>query len=1267
MLNDLTFKNVCKFLKKDDGALIDKVDKLSGVAILFSPLVLGPQAASALGLLGAKNELTKLSKSLLESLTSKKESNYLARMERMQIAYGLICITAFFEALDELMPDELRKKIALLPQEKMYLAEKSGKLSARYEEERNTSKILKDGVLDIPLLFPHPVISFEEQLSSLNQMYKEMSICLDSFIKKLAVWEEADEESAACIQQTIKELPEKSLQCFEGQYLELARKYNDFYIWSRFHEYKTTQGQINKISDYLNKYSSLLTENNTRIDIGFDKLQETVLSLPDLFKEIEARDVVSGLQRFYEARINEPIIEDEHAPDDNKPSLNFPKISEAFIPQSYRVLVKSKKDSHLEREDTWQKIEQKYDLGSFLLSYLSSPYSIETPLLILGHPGSGKSLLTKVLSAKLMSNAYTPIRVPLREVNADLPIEEQAETIIKRTTGNKLSSWAHFSGQFSDRPLVIILDGYDELLQASGKVYTGYLKEVQQFQKREIEQGRPVRVIVTSRITLIDKTSIPEDSTVLRLLEFNEEQRNEWIRVWNDANKDYFNSCNPPIEPFTIPVDENKDKTDKILSLAEQPLLLLMLALYDSDENRLRQHKGIDRTVLYDSLLRRFVERERRRYIKDFDQIGQVQRDKEIDKEMLRLGAVAIGMYNRKQLYVLSSELTTDLEFFKLERQITVESGRQMTQADLLLGSFFFIHKSKAGQQNEGELHAENDTAFEFLHNTFGEFLTAAFILKFAFQETEALYSLSQNESLQSEFQRKINNPDGLADEWFACLMYSPLYSRPVILEMLREWTSHLLERKRRSRDEFLSSLDEIIKSQISILIQARNLPSMLRNDGQKFMDISLLGHIAIYTLNLIILRTILDKNEFVFDESYYTSSEDIGDLDTSGTRAWDKLTYIWRSWFSLDNLNGLTAILSAKRDNTKVILNGYKSFQIRPSVGRLETVLNVAMTLADDITGGLSGIFAPDSENYWQHLRETEKRLEREGIDLKFEFIVRRLRLSISGKDGRPGNLNQLISEGFHEAIGRRRHSALVVDFLSLVSKAFHLNRLSIDHKIEIREWFVHPGHLTEIMENYPREAIEWLRLAREFGDKEWFERFGEEFLDRTIHSYRFQEMIEMNPEVAIEWLRLTRGISDKRRFERFSEEFFERTVHSYVFRQEIEMRPEVALELIRLARELGKTRWIEQFGEEFFERTVHSYHFRQEIEMRPEVALELIRLARELGKTHWVERYHSKFFRRGIRSDFGQIPLSYIQDIKWYAEVVNDADLLMILQSYF
>lgn len=1304
MINDLTFKGVCKFIEKDGKSLIDQVDKLLGMAIVLSPVVVGPHLLPLLGYITTKNELTKIGQWVVKKVTSKKEDNYCSRSERMHVAYGLICFTAFFEAIDQLMTDDIRNKINITKNEINY-----------------ASREFADGVfLDEPLMFPHPTVSLNEEMQRIGKMYDQMAQGFYKTLIKLDVLVKTADGADKCFKTIIKNLPSKALECFEHQYTELALIYPDFCIWSQLHQHKTTQTALEKISIYLNQHATIFYESNNKIDIGFNILQEMVLAIPEQYKKVEAAHIVEGLKKHYDRRINDAIIEDEYDKSREKAALNFPKISEAFIPQSYRVIRQTTNDRHLEREENWAKLEINHDIGAFLISYLSSPYSIETPLLILGHPGSGKSVLTKVLSARLMSESFIPILVPLRKVNAELPIEDQIDYIINRYTGHRIPSWANFSNQFVDRPLLIILDGYDELLQVSGKVYVGYLNAVQQFQKREAEQGRPVRVIVTSRITLIDKTRIPDGSTVVRLLEFDEEQRNAWITVWNKANEHYFNTCNPPIKPFELPMEPKKGKSDKIILLAKQPLLLLMLAIYDSDKNNLRNHKNLDRTLLYDSLLRRFVERERRRYVQDFDLLEPKKRNKEIDHEMQRLGAVAVGMYNRRQLHILSSELNSDLEFFKLERKMNVTDGRPMTEADLLLGSFFFIHKSKSGHKEEENDYTEGNTAFEFLHNTFGEFLTADFILRAAFKVTEILHTFKQNESLFGEYEKKIQNLDL---EWYACLMYAPLYSRPVVVEMIREWTNHVIKRTRCNRDEFLFYIDAILQSQIGIILKARVLPLSLNNNTAQFTDIPLMGHVAIYTLNLIILRTILDNKEFIFDECCYGSVEEGGDPDISGTRPWDKLAYIWRSWFPLESLNGLSAILAARRENSKIILNGCERVLSIPSDDRIKNVLNVALTLADNITSGLVGLISCNSVEIRRcNYAKIEKQLITENIHLRLEFIVRNLRhllLTSQVLD----DINELVFYGFREIFKSRLFGGLVIaEFIDLVGKAMQHGYLSVKCEVELESLFdnyLFPGYFREILDRQPEVAIELLNLARKLLNTRFFDRFTDAFFENEFHPNYFGEIIMRQPKIALEFMRLAREHSF-RLYKRYIDELLEtpnpllnrvidvqpevaveilrllwhygsrhscepfigrlleNAIEPSYFRRIMKNQPDFAIEFIYLAQEVGNRNWIVCFNDMFFKYIGNPENFRQILNYRTNVMLKFLRLAQEFGNNHWIESHGVEFLQRAIGLHFRNfmgIQLEVVIELlrllkgidKFHIESFFEDFIMHIEQSYF
>ena len=135
---DLTFKEVCAHIQKEEPELLEATDKLLGITLVCSPIVLGPLGFGLLPLIAVKNELTKVGKNVLEKFSKKKDADYIARQTRMQVAYGLICFTAFFEALDRQIPQNIREKIRLLKDEKAYLV-KEGHSRASRLARRGTS------------------------------------------------------------------------------------------------------------------------------------------------------------------------------------------------------------------------------------------------------------------------------------------------------------------------------------------------------------------------------------------------------------------------------------------------------------------------------------------------------------------------------------------------------------------------------------------------------------------------------------------------------------------------------------------------------------------------------------------------------------------------------------------------------------------------------------------------------------------------------------------------------------------------------------------------------------------------------------------------------------------------------------------------------------------------------------------------------------------------------------------------------------------------
>jgi tetratricopeptide (TPR) repeat protein len=238
----LSFEDVCAQMKeggKHDPKLIEAIDHLFGFAIVCSPILIGPAGAALLPILAVKNELVKVGKAVFEKVAGNSDDNYLAHEDRMQMAYGLICFTAFFAALDEQIPKPLRQQIGLMAKEKRFLAD-----SAMYRVGAESGQSLSDQrsnpVTSFRLSLDAPKL-LEDQLKSL---WEQMAQGFSSFVEKLAFWEDAKEQDRTPIRSALKRLPEKASEHFKAQYHELAQKFPDFAIWANFQEHEATQEGI---------------------------------------------------------------------------------------------------------------------------------------------------------------------------------------------------------------------------------------------------------------------------------------------------------------------------------------------------------------------------------------------------------------------------------------------------------------------------------------------------------------------------------------------------------------------------------------------------------------------------------------------------------------------------------------------------------------------------------------------------------------------------------------------------------------------------------------------------------------------------------------------------------------------------------------------------------------------------------------------------------------------------------------------------------------
>lgn len=912
IMNKATFTEICKIMKDDKKDAWECINELFGISLLFLPGLICKETAiltnisNGVGLLSAKKDIEKAIKTISKTFNQKNYSDFSTKYEHAQIAHILIVFAAYFDSIKMYLPNE-EKEIELTSKEKYLLTNVAIDKYLKSLEEKAKSKPeakVKE-ILEYDLSLPNPIESLDRYSKGLKKFYELLNQEFICFFEQLSFWETLKEEKKDAFLAVIRELPDKAKENYQKQYYELAINFNDFFVWSNIQEHENIQQSI---------------------DIGFSDISKQIETYYEKIKDIKAIETLNKYAKKYQSYIEEPIIDTSEMDYDTSGDVVFPAKKDIFIPQKFKALI-YKGNLQLEN-DVWNEYEERENIGKFISDALRHSKVGELPLLILGLPGAGKSLLCSMLAAKLLINEYHVIIIKLRDTIADETISQQISQQMKRDFSNACS-WDDIAESGINKPVLLIFDGYDELLQASGRTYSDYIKKIAEFQKEQKGiYNIFVKCIVTSRTTLIDKAFIMDNTPVIRLSDFDEKRINAWSIIWNDYNKNFFQKNQ--LDFFEV------DQGSKIFELAKQPLLLLMLALYDSNGNALKKQKNLNSTQLYYSLIREFISREKKKDHK-FRSKQESEQQKIINEEVRKISIAALGMYNRKALYIRSIELQSDIDF--IEQRVEDESelrDAELKESDKRIGSFLFIHKSKSTGLVEKE--RIKDTAYEFLHNTFAEFLTAYFI------DCEISKILKW---IQVLLNQNMKNKWNLSDHraWCLCLAYAPLFSRPVVVEMIHEWSDSYLESQGMTKEEIEETMEFLINSEIQRVISGENLfplKEVIEKKGNPYKQEEILKHLAVYSLNIVILRTIVCASQYTFKFD---------------SEVWNKLVCLWKFAFSNDELSDYANIFIAtpkkdvceiKYDSVSVITSNQQS--------EVNKLFKSRMAIGDDLTYSIIG-----------------------------------------------------------------------------------------------------------------------------------------------------------------------------------------------------------------------------------------------------------------------------------------------------------------------
>ncbi|CAM5347390.1 hypothetical protein GCM10010329_41390 [Streptomyces spiroverticillatus] len=823
----LSYRDAVAILGGDSEALAAADRALSGALSVAT----GGVSDTALGILGAQGRLLRLGRDLTSGLRDRLGgAGRTERTEKIAAAHAVLVVTAYFEAFGEV---ELPFAVAEL---ELTAAEQVGIAGG----DRTARPLVRQLLLaEIPQV--GPALPYERFQLDLLDWYRSATANMDFFIQGLAVWERLDDRQRAEARSAMSGLEWSAWAHYEQLYSRLAVEVPEFGFWSGQVEHQATRHEIRQA----------LT--------GVEGALHGLVVAPAL------RHAAAGLATAYRSDLGKQILAEGEAPS----GLTLPTLGDGYVDPDFRVSDVPADGNGPAQEGWWEGLPVRSDLTEFLAGTLTSRPAANAPLLVLGQPGAGKSVLTRILAARLTDTGFLPVRVVLREVRAEDDVQDQVEHAVRAATGER-TSWTDLVRSAEGAVPVLLFDGFDELLQATGVSQTDYLLRIAKFQQREADQGRPVYALVTSRTAVADRARCPEGTVAVRLEPFAEPHIRRWLTVWNAANAPHFTAQG--LRPLPVAV------ACRHAELASQPLLLLMLALYDANANALQRETEsgtpLGAADLYEELLNSFAVRE---IGKRGDGLTARDLAAHSERELQRLSLIAFGILNRRRQWITADELQEDLTALLGGPDTAAPTDFRRTplnQAEIALGRFFFVQKAQALQE-ERDL-----TTYEFLHATFGEYLVA--------RTTVLLLSQLVDQSAALAIGRAPADDEML----YALLSFAPVVSRQMLWFV--EACIGRLASERRER------LGEVL---IEVMADARKRVEFRYADYRPLPHPTASRH-AMYEANLLVL-TVLVTGGVTASALFPTS-------DPAGT--WSHRVQLYRSALTDQEWEDLASALQVHR-----------------------------------------------------------------------------------------------------------------------------------------------------------------------------------------------------------------------------------------------------------------------------------------------------------------------------------------------------------------
>lgn len=367
---------------------------------------------------------------------------------------------------------------------------------------------------------------------------------------------------------------------------------------------------------------------------------------------------------------------------ENDPS----QISSKFIDLSFKRI----EPNHIANEES---------MLTFLEDWIKN--SSKTKLLILGKYGSGKTTTCRYLfyhfslqnTEKITGRL--PIYIRLKDAKSQ-SLKQIIIDIMENELNNRGSSFSLFSKLNETGKLLMILDGFDEMSQQSGKL--SFVENIKEITKLLSKKSK---VIITSRVEyFIENKNI---DTLLSMNEFSQlySQDDYDVILLNDFSHDQIINFLTKSKDHeeAIEMYQRIINIPNLVELAERPILLEMIS---QTYSKFKNWEEISIAKLYDLYITNWLERDVVSGRSSIDSTLKIEIMKEIAKKMNELGC--LSLHYDDLLNVISPYFNNEL-------------GRiSFYLHDILTNSFLTRN--------------DRDKTYEFAHKSFYEYFLSKALVK---------------------------------------------------------------------------------------------------------------------------------------------------------------------------------------------------------------------------------------------------------------------------------------------------------------------------------------------------------------------------------------------------------------------------------------------------------------------------------------------------------------------------------------------------------